>query len=104
MARRDQPSKYQPLADYLAALPPETEAVTLTFPAIEALLGAPLPRSAVRTMFWTNARQPRGSLSQVRAVQGVGWRIGGVRWAPGGGRAVTFVRAELPAGGAPDSR
>ena len=83
---RTAPLKYQPLADYLAALPAETEAVTLTFPEIEALLGAPLPRSAVRTTFWTNARQPRAALSQVRAVQGVGWRVGGVRWTTSGAR------------------
>ena len=93
------PLKYQPLADYLVALPPETEAVTLTFPEIEALLGEPLPPTAVRTAFWTNARQPRAALSQVRAVQGVGWRMGGVWWGPGGVRAVRFVRADLAAGG-----
>ena len=93
MPRQGRPSKYQPLADYLAGLPAEVTTVTLTFPQIEAVLGAPLPRSALHAPFWANAWRPRAVLSQTRAVQGAGWRLGGMRWMPGGGRAVTFVRA-----------
>jgi hypothetical protein len=50
------PGKYQPLADYFAALAPETAYVTLTLPEIEAIVGAPLPGSAVTAAFWTNSR------------------------------------------------
>ena len=78
--------------------------MTLTFPEIAAIIGAPLPRYAVRASFWTNARQPRAALSQARAWQGVGWRSAGARWTTGGVRAVTFVRADLAAGGEPDRR
>ena len=87
------PSRYQPLADYLAALPADTAEVTLTFPEIEALLGASLPRTALQPMFWTNARGLNWT-AQARAWQGAGWRAAGLRrvakpW------AVTFVRADL---------
>ena len=101
---RGGPSKYQPLADYLAAQPAAVGSLTLTFPEIEAIVGAPLPATAERATFWANARQPRATLSQVRAVQGAGWRMGDVRWGPGGVRAVTFVRADLASGGEPDRR
>ncbi|HEY7908992.1 MAG TPA: hypothetical protein VIC60_08950 [Thermomicrobiales bacterium] len=37
-------SRYQPLVDFLAAYP--EPAVTLTFAAIEAIIGGPLPVSA----------------------------------------------------------
>ena len=99
---RTAPLKYQPLADYLVALPPETETVTLTFAAIEALLGAPLPRSAYRQTFWANARGPNGT-SQARAWQGAGWRAAGLRRGPGPW-AVTFVRADMASGGEAGSR
>ena len=89
------PPKYQPLAAYLAALPPETERLTLTLPEIEALLGAALPRTAWQSTFWANGRGSHGT-SRARAWQGAGWRSAGLRrglrpW------AVTFVRADSTA-------
>ena len=48
--------KYQPLVAYLAALPPETVTVTLTFPEIEAIIGAPLPPTARSRSWWSNTR------------------------------------------------
>jgi hypothetical protein len=44
MPGRGAPPKYQPLAAYLAAL--TVAAVRLTFPEIEAIIGAPLPVTA----------------------------------------------------------
>ena len=41
---RSGPRKYEPLAAYLAAL--TIDEVTLTLVEIEAIIGAPLPRSA----------------------------------------------------------
>ena len=52
------PSRYQPLAAYLAGLPPETTRVTLSFPEIEAILGEPLPPSAAIVRWWSNTRTP----------------------------------------------
>ena len=76
------PRKYQPLAAYLAALPPETATAALSFAEIEALLGAPLPRSARTPQFWTNVRQHWGGSAQARAWRRAGWRVAGVRWEP----------------------
>ena len=104
MARRN-PSKYEPLGAYLAAQPTEVDVVALTFPAIEALIGSPLPRSAWVASFWANARRTRRVPMQVRAWQDAGWRTAGLRrglrpW------TVTFVRADMtpsspPHAGAP---
>ena len=84
------PSKYQPLADHLAAQPATVDAVMLSFSEIEALLGAPLPASAGASGWWTS----RLGRTQARAWHGAGWRVTSVRrgqksW------AVTFVRADL---------
>ncbi len=60
-------TKYQPLVDYIAA---QTEdAVTLSFPEIEALVGAPLPETMqVDTWQWTNREVPYV------------WRLGDLGW------------------------
>ena len=49
---RPKGSKYQPLADYLAAQ--TADEVRLSFAAIEAILGAALPTSAYQRMWWTS--------------------------------------------------
>jgi hypothetical protein len=50
------PSKYQPLADWLAAQ--SGDSVTLTFAQIEAILGQPLPVIARGTRsWWTGLRR-----------------------------------------------
>jgi hypothetical protein len=51
--------KYGPLNRYLEALPAEQQSVTLTFAALEALLGGPLPATAQQTTFWA-----RGSMAR----------------------------------------
>jgi hypothetical protein len=91
MVRRLGPSKYAPLAAYLAAL--HADAVTLTIPEIEAIVGAPLPPSARQRSFWGNSR--RGTFD-IRPWAQVGWWVvrAEVRLAP---PAITFVRV------APDS-
>ena len=76
-------AKYHPLAQYLTAQP--SDAVTLSFAEIEALLGAPLPRLAYQTgQWWWHPRGP-----QTRAWRGAGWRVQRVNlwW-----RTVTFRR------------
>ena len=82
-------AKYRPLAWFLTAQPPEVHEVTLTFVALERLIGAPLPAGAYTATFWTNTRET----SQGRHWLAVGWRRGRVllrRLEP----EVTFVRVE----------
>jgi len=83
------PSKYQPLADYLLALPPETTRITLTLTAIEAILGVPLPASAGVRSWWTG-RSERDA--HRRAWRAVGWFVAAVTLRHGV-EAVTFTRA-----------
>jgi hypothetical protein len=51
--------KYVPLQRYLLALAPEVQELTLPFPAMEQLLGAPLPPSAGRPSYWTGGTVAR---------------------------------------------
>lgn len=84
--RRVGSDKYQPLIAYLAALP--AAEVTLTFPAIEAILGVALPAWAGQADFWTN--RPRALFRQQPWVR-AGWRVvrTDLRSEPS---AVTFAR------------
>jgi hypothetical protein len=84
---RPSPRKYDPLAAYLAALP--ADEVTLTFAAIERIIGAALPVSAWARTWWANT----GGTPQARAWLGAGWRVAAVNFSL---EAVTFVR--LPPG------
>jgi len=83
------PPKYRPLADYLAALPAEVGAVTLTRRQLEALLGAPLPEHGRRRAFWATVAVRGGRAAKPRIA--AGWlahpRAGGAGLA-----AVTFTR------------
>jgi hypothetical protein len=80
-------SKYQPLADFLAASAISEH--TLTFRQIELILGSSLPDTAThppdKHQWWANDR----THSQARAWLGVGWQRG--RLDPAAG-IVTFVR------------
>ncbi len=80
-------SKYQPLAAFLAAQPPETIAVTLTLTEVAALVGEPLPLKAHHSDWWGNdpARHP------ARTWLSIGWRVtrAQVRQTPS---AITFTR------------
>jgi hypothetical protein len=44
--------KYLPLQRYLLGLAPAVQEVTLTFPEVEEIIGAPLPASAALHNFW----------------------------------------------------
>ena len=83
-----QPAKYAPLECYLKAA--SSEAVTLKFAAIAALIEGPLPPSAGRRGWWSN----QSGMPQTRAWLGAGWRVSQVaphqEW-------VTFVRQPLVA-------
>jgi hypothetical protein len=86
-------SKYVPLTAYLRAQPPEVSSVTLTLAEVEAIIGAPLPRSAVTAgrSWWTNAPvQP-----QSRAWRSAGWVVAALQRRGGGPPplwTVTFTR------------
>ena len=56
------PSRSQPLADYLAGLPPVTTSITLTFAEIEAVLGEELPAAAAMRPWWVDLTRARASL------------------------------------------
>ena len=88
MPRRG-PLKYQPLADYLAALPAETVSVTLPFAEIEALIGGDLPAAAAARPWWVD-------LTRTQAWRATGWRVASASLLPAVER-VTFARADSTA-------
>jgi hypothetical protein len=64
------PSKYQPLAEWLAAQP--ADAVTLTFVQGEKIVGARLPETAfLKRQWWLDAR-PAWAATSRRAA---GWQV-----------------------------
>jgi len=71
MPNSDDPRKYGPLRDYLAALPLTTQEKTLSFAEVEKIIGDKLPDSAMRHRPWW-ANQEGGS----RAPQ---WRAAGFK-------------------------
>ena len=87
-------SKYQPLADYLSATPPDT--VSLTFERLEReILRADIPPSArCDRKCWQNYAGPSGK-AQSQAWQRVGWRVQAVDL---DAETVSFAR------GVPDER
>jgi len=82
------PTRYQPLADFLAAQPAETASVSVTLAEVAALLGGPLPAAAGTQSWWANAR----SAPHAAAWLAAGWRVRRVRVRRPPG-TVTFVRA-----------
>src|ERR1700710_1534113 len=64
----DVSSRYQPLLDHLEAA--TGDAVALTYREVAALIGGPLPESAILgTSWWTSRRQ-----AHVQAWRALGWR------------------------------
>jgi hypothetical protein len=64
----EKPSRYQPLFDFLAAC--EGDEVALTYREVAAMIGGPLPESAIlHTAWWTSKTQ-----LQVQAWRAMGWR------------------------------
>ena len=84
------PRKYEPLRAYLAAQPGRQ--VMLTLWELEAILDAPLPRSAQSRGWWTRATAG----PQTSAWREAGWRVARVAPRPAPG-IVTFVRDDEPA-------
>jgi hypothetical protein len=82
--------RYRRLAAHLAALPPETTTVTLTFAELGAILGRPLPASAWGRSWWATRAWPL-----------VGWRLSAVS-VSGGREAATFARIVEPSCYPPD--
>ena len=80
------PRKYDPLTRYLAAL--TVDEVTLTFPEIEAIIGAPLPASASLSSFWPRTARELVARPWVRA----GWQVARAHL-HSATPAVTFARA-----------
>ncbi|GEM_PF-824692 len=79
--------KYEPLSDYLMTL--AGDEVCFTFAEIEAILGAPLPRTAwQRSMWWANSLRP--DHPQSRAWLASGWTVS----ADVNNGAVTFFRRD----------
>ena len=80
--------KYQPLADYLAALPQVVTEAALTFAEIEALLGTALPTAAALRQWWVR-RDRRAAHTQAWRL--VGWQVtkASLRF---GHERVTFAR------------
>lgn len=60
MQRSDDRKKYEPIREYLIALPPTTNEATLSFSQVEQIIGGTLPRSATRYREWW-ANQEGGS-------------------------------------------
>ena len=66
-------SRYEPLARYLQGQPPETDAIEMTFVAIEELIGDQLPPSARRhRSMWANDPSSR---PQAQQWLDAGWRV-----------------------------
>lgn len=63
-------AKYDPLRRYLSRQ--KTETVSLSFSAIEALIGAPLPKGANRPGWWDDS-----TLGDPKAVHKAAWREAG---------------------------
>jgi len=86
-------SRYQPLADFLAAQRPETLTVTLTLSEIDALVAQPLPPSAHASGWWWNVLEKPHSQTWMDA----GWRV--VRAQVGQTpRLIIFQRVSLESG------
>ena len=63
----DMPSRYQPLFDLLAAT--TGDEVTLTYKEVAALIGGPLPETAIFQSGWWTSKANR----TVQSVEGDGW-------------------------------
>ena len=74
MAKQPEFSKYLPLEGWFRKQPASGKKIELTFDQVEAILGSPLPNSAIKlTTWWTNV-WPRIQ-SHRTAWLNNGWRV-----------------------------
>jgi antitoxin HicB len=74
--RTDAGGKYAPLHRHLAGLPPSEKRTSLTFDALEQIIGADLPPSArTHRAWWSN---DRSSHIQADAWLAAGWKVDGI--------------------------
>ena len=59
MAKQPEFSKYLPLEDWFRKQPASAGQIELTFDQVEAILGAPLPKSATKLKTWWTNVQPK---------------------------------------------
>lgn len=67
-------SNYEPLEEYLRALPLSQEQVTLSFETIEQVLQGPLPQSARTDREWWG-NQKQGTNVEMIAWMDAGWMV-----------------------------
>ncbi len=57
MVKQPEFKKYQPLDEWFSKQSTTAEPIVMTFEQVEAILGAPLPKSATKLVtWWTNVR------------------------------------------------
>ncbi len=78
---------FDPLLAFLAEQPPETTSVTLTVPAIAAIVGGDVPRAGLIRGYWRG----RGKQSIGPRLAAIGWQVAHVR-----GRPATITFERLP--------
>ena len=59
MAKQPEFTKYLPLEEWFRNQPDTAKQIELTFDQVEAILGAPLPKSATRLSTWWTNVQPK---------------------------------------------
>lgn len=59
MAKQPEFRKYLPLDEWFKNQPASAEPIVLTFDQVEAILGAPLPKSATKLSTWWTNFQPK---------------------------------------------
>ena len=59
MAKQPEFSKYLPLEEWVRKQPKVPPQIELTFDQVEAILGAPLPKSATKLATWWTNFQPK---------------------------------------------
>lgn len=87
-------SIYDPLRQYLLALPAAVGDKTLSFGELEHILGFELPDTARdRRQWWENPSSPTSGHSQARAWLGAGWKVDTVSFT---GKWARFTRTASP--------
>lgn len=91
--QQSKPNKYDPLAEYLEALPSNQSEVILSFSELERILSASLPDSAFGYREWWSNQADYRNRPQAAAWMAAGFRVEEVSQLRSVGR-VKFRRAE----------